>query len=795
MQLESALAGEECFTCKTSLSSRAASLFESDWEANWHIVNLLRLKGIEATVRDIDGNPQLLTFGQPNAERLFAYGNTSPEYEILIEPDGKIPVSSVNETSYPVARRIFSSAIRSIARDPLRVDTFDIYDSSIDLASKIRSDLRTDPILAPIRVHPGISYQFRTFDGKPYAQFLPKSRIVYGKNIAEMLREGLKKSEIIDLFPYGIIPNLRAMRMIEISDLSTEDVIRDEPFNGRSFSQLASDFYPLLNLPREGDSLVRVASPMITYFPSNWIRPSVTFTGISFLSEGYYSQLISLLKLQGKERPNVAKSWARRLSPLKFGRWEIDISQLPKSMGFQPQPCEASQVSKMNTFNTAVLFAPPSVNFLRDGEEIEVYPGMQNYQATVNDLLSRPELKPLEVPSKLRFMVFIDKNLFEGWQFLKKSISEGKGEYRGFKETFGSSPSFDEVIITDFLSKEFPDRVDKLNTMSYDCAIIIIPRHFQTQAESKKVYVTVKTQIMEKGIPVQVITDQQKITFGRNSTLRGKSESAFAVFGIAINLLAKSGSVLTSLSDSSTSNLMNDSVVMGYNVARIVTQDIRDQRTTPIAAPLVIFDAKGAYVSHQGVYRLWNEVSLFEQWGDEIFDSLPNGTSSLIVHKDGFFHKSELNALQQLGKSRDITTVPVSVRTSHVPRVFNPAYYGNDIGLKAGSVLPLSSEDVLMVTTPISTWDPSRQGWPNPIMITLHGLSGSTQIALKILYHMFSLTKMQVGSQRPVRTPVSIHYANMIAKFLTKAGETTPRFLQYFVRPQTGKRSIPRWFQ
>ena len=234
-------------------------------------------------------------------------------------------------------------------------------------------------------------------------------------------------------------------------------------------------------------------------------------------------------------------------------------------------------------------------------------------------------------------------------------------------------------------------------------------------------------------------------------------------------------------------------MTIGYNVARIIPEDFKGGKTIPLSAPLVIFDNKGAYISHQDVYKLSSEVSLFEQYGDEIFKRIPSDINTVIIHKDGYLTNSELVYLEEASQRRGIETIPISFRTTTVPRVSNPQYLESDVGLKAGTVLPLSGNDYLMMTTPISRWVPERLGWPNPILITFHK-AHEVQKKLRLLYHIFALTKMQTGSQRPVRLPVSIHFSNMIASFLRKVGDPTPKYLKWFVQTRLGGKYLPRWF-
>jgi hypothetical protein len=482
------------------------------------------------------------------------------------------------------------------------------------------------------------------------------------------------------------------------------------------------------------------------------------------------------------------------MTPIQIGSTNIDISTLPRAIELTEFRQELSGIDRLPMKELGLVFPSPSITLKKDGEEVDIFPGVMGYQATVNDLMKHPELKPLDVPRDLKIVAFIDSKLQNGWSRVRKSIIEGKGEYRGFQQTFGVNLHIEEKPITDFFSEDFTKEVNSLPELGFDCALIVIPRYLTSAEDTKRIYVESKTRIMDKGIPVQVFTDDQKISFSRNSTLDGKAENAWTVFGLAINILAKAGTVLTALSKSTTSKLVPNSMILGYNTARISPLKPTHAKTIPLAAPLVIFDNKGAYISHQEVYRLKNETSLFEEHGDTIMKYIPSDISTLIVHKDGYFTRSELEAIKGLGSRHGVGILPISIRTGNVPRVFNPNFFGTDIGVRAGTVLPLSEQDFLLVTTPIRQWDPERLGWPNPILVTLHEPIIDPVLKTKLLYHIFALTKMQTGSQRPVRTPVSIHFSNMILKFIRKVGEPTPTYLKHFVRRRDDGKYLARWF-
>lgn len=794
-QLGTALSGLEAYSCEVSFSPRASSLFPTASDRAFHVARLIEETGVRAVVRDPEDNPNVVALGKIQQRTLQAYHLPGPDYAVNVETSDQVPFDDILGTSFQIVRHLLNKSLRSKVKPPIVAETSLAYDTSVDLAGKIKPQYSAQRLLQPIRVHPGFHYSFRPYRSKLYAQILPQSRIIYSKSLWDLIQSGEAASTVVENFPFFKIAGAWTRRIVELTNMNIDAPIPDEPFNNRSFREFAAQNYSAQRLEGHDIPLIRVVSSNgPSYFPSSWAYPSVTYTGISFLNDGFYSKLVSTLKTQGKNRPIAAKGWIGKLSPLKIGETEIELSNVPRTIEVEETRHDLSDIDRIAIGDIGLQFPSPSISLMRNGEEVEVFPGMMGYQATVNDLMKHPESKPLDVPRDLNLVVFIDSKLQPGWVKVRESLVKGKGDYRGFFQTFGVNVHFEEKEVEDFFSQDFKNQVAALPELGFDCALIIIPRYMSTSDETKRIYVETKTQIMDKGIPVQVFTDDQKITFSRNSTLDGKAENAYTLFGMAINILAKVGTVLTALSKSATSKLVPDSMILGYNIARISPSEPSSAKTIPLAAPLVIFDNKGAYISHQDVYRLKSEISLFEEHGETIMKFIPSDISNLVIHKDGYFTKSELDIIRTVGKTHGVRTLPISIRTGSVPRVFNPGFFGTDVGLKAGTVLPLSDSDFLIVTTPIRQWDPERLGWPNPIHVTLHEPIADPILKTKLLYHIYALTKMQTGSQRAVRTPVSIHFSNMILKFIRKVGEPTPTYLRHFVKRRENGKYLARWF-
>ncbi|MGA2238080.1 MAG: hypothetical protein ABSG74_02595 [Candidatus Bathyarchaeia archaeon] len=798
-ELRNAISGFHAFVCSPYFPIKAEQLFSSDWLKFRHLARLLELEGTPAIPQWTETGIRLLAFSKPRSDRYYPYGLPDEETSIYLDVSEKTAdLNAPIGKDYAVTRDLLSRAVREKVHPPLCLDGWTIYDSSSNLTSLLSEQNQRVEILRPLQVHRGFSYQFRVFGDSLLMEILPSSRLSYEKSYSDLISDGWTPDKLIQQFPYAKIRGNGTQRVVAITTQKVSQAISDPPYLGRSFTDLVKVMYPNYPVENQDIHLVRTASISrfsgdLGYCPSTWAYPSLNYLSILNIDENYFSGLMGILRSYGRERLTEAQNWAARFSELKILDRVVHVDPVPIKIPYEQTPIEPVQFGKHESIDFGHIFAPPSITMKRYGVPTDIVQGVGTYEATVNDLLWHNELKPLDAPSKISVIAYVDSSLQSGWQVLKEALTKESKTYRGFEQIFGVKLELQEQIVSDFLGEEFAQRVSALPEQGYDCAVVIVPRHMRTPLESKLVYTRPKTMIMERGIPVQVLTNDPRTTFSRNATLEGKSKNNFTLFGISINILAKVGTILTAISESEASELIPDSLTIGYDVARIVPRDLEGVKTVPLSAPVVIFDNRGAYISHQEVYHLRNEVALFEQHGDKVFKKIPSGVRTLILHKNGYFTREELSSIGELSKQYGIRTIPVSIRSSYVPRVVNPRHTGSDVGLKAGTVLPLSTRDYLMVTTPFRKWDISKLGYPNPILITLHA-SLDTSETMRVLYHIHALTKMQTGSQRATRLPVSIHFANMIARFLNRVGDPNPTYLRFFIQAKAGDKYLPRWF-
>ena len=781
----------------------------------WHVVELLRNMGKEATVRESEGKRNIVTQDKLRSDPLFAYYIDTDRFKIVISEPSQLTLSLDDETDFIVFRRFLQMNLKSRLKDPLVVERWRVYDKSKVITVSPRQE--TSQLASYVQVFQSAAFQLREFGNEYFLAILPQSKISYEKSIDSLVRNRLvKDSEALEKFPYVSLPSGISVRLVGLLKKIASDVVEDDAvLAGRSFKEFAEVMYPTLNLKMDDSRLAAIGvrtGPNI--FSSEALFPSPNFLSIRHLDETYYSSLISKLKLNSAKRLDEAVSWVQKLSPLTAdGTSLINVEITPHERIALKEPIAYDMLRREFEVPGGIFTSPP-VSFRRKTnngsekyEEIDVYPGyLRKYQGTVNDLLANPELKPLDVPEQIRIIAYVEEKLKDDWEALLRALKGGIGEkgYRGWSETFGTKLICDTRSVSDFFSSEFEEKVKRLEERQYHCAIIIIPRILETSEKTRQIYTETKTKIMRRGIPVQVITNDERQTEVRDRTLKGKSQDSRVLFGIAINIIAKVGCILSALSRGFAKRMIPNSSIIGYNVARVFPPVqkpselvARKRKSVPLAAPLVIFDNRGAHIRHQDVLRLTKEVSLFAQFGKDIMSRIPKGIETILIHKDGRFYSEELTSLRQISRT-DRRIIPISIIRSSVPRIFNRDYTGTGFQLKSGTFLSLSDHDFIMATTPTTHWKPEMMGWPSPILIRIHeeemGEKLESSMKLKILCQIYALTKMHTGSQRSTRLPISIHYSNMIARFLRKVGDPSPDYLPYFVRPTAGRRFAPRWY-
>jgi len=400
----------------------------------------------------------------------------------------------------------------------------------------------------------------------------------------------------------------------------------------------------------------------------------------------------------------------------------------------------------------------------------------------------------LDVPREINVKLLIDEKLAnDAWELIRL-FGEGYGRYRGFKNIFGVDINFSDILIKDFLSDL--SAYSQIKPEKYDCVLIFGPRIIEGDpVKTKKIYTFSETQILNRGIPVQFVANDPSPNPKYDMSLKSKSTNPEVLFGIGLNILGKIGAKVLELSPNTTDYFLPGSVVIGYNIARIfepIKEDIfqnkapRDlvRHSIPLAAPIVILSGHGADIIQQYAYEVADETALFSgEHGRRIISDIGGNPENIVIHKDGRFYPKEIHDLKTL-QQKGTRIIPISIISGSVPRLFSSLAKKRFLPPE-GIVFMLSPRDFLISTTLTgSRYIPEHRGWPNPILVRFHekplSQKLSSQEKLQLLYQIWAFTRAHVHSQIPLRRPISVHYSNLIAEFLRKAGDRNPRYFKKF---------------
>ena len=185
-ELLTAISGTQVVVSTCSTSPAAEALFPGEQQKYWHLTRLFELEGTQLLSREEGGDEglRLFTVSPPKATTYFPYGINRDEMAIYVRPTRKLNLAEPTSSGFPLARSILAKAIRDKVAPPLNSTGWTVYDESSDLGKKL-SGVKRNPLLEPLRIHQGFSFQFRTFHGKLLAQILPKSVISYTKTIRQ----------------------------------------------------------------------------------------------------------------------------------------------------------------------------------------------------------------------------------------------------------------------------------------------------------------------------------------------------------------------------------------------------------------------------------------------------------------------------------------------------------------------------------------------------------------------------------------------------------------------------------
>jgi hypothetical protein len=682
----------------------------------------------------------------------------------------------------------------------------------INWVSTLTAD-RTFQKLRPfISLFPAFHFGLRQFENDFFIQVSPRSVIDYSKDLYWLLAEQVFTNDELEKTIENVtLPIGRTAKLYGILKTDAATPIDERPFNGETFLDFAAKWYPYLSFAHRDAKLILVlpfgnsSSPY--YFSSELVKPSVRFPVLAEWDRSFYANLGSEMKRQSATRYELIEKYLREV---KFKFFSVDL-KLANTYYIEKtheilEPSEFPDRENLQVFE----FSHPWLSF-RDRESGRVVDVKRNttlYWGSTVDLLNHEELACFDSPQEIKVKAITYGPLFGDACHLMDTLRDGFEEYKGFEKIFGTKLSFEVSSTDDLLSNQIYSDITSSN---YDCVLIFGPRHLPEGAEkSKIIYTYPETEILNRGVPVQFITDDPSPNKTYDKSLKTKSNDSSVLFGIGLNVLGKIGATVMKLSPKSTSFFLPNSIVLGYNVSRLflpLSKDVKQDHSprelvrtsTPLAAPLVMMSQDGAEILTQAVYPIPNETALFKEDRAELMISnLPEQFHFIIIHKDGPFYPPEIadiKNLQQNGR----TIIPVSIVSFQSPRIFSTFFQWNRVP-PTGTIMKLSSVDYLMVNSlTTQRYSAESRGWPNTVLVTIHEEAlqkkGLTELEKRqILYQIWALTRVHVGSQLPTRKPISIHYSDSMATFLRKVGNPSPEYFSHFGTLRNRFGYMPRIF-
>jgi len=663
-----------------------------------------------------------------------------------------------------------------------------------------------------IHAYPSFEIQFRAIQGLPFIQIQPKTVLEFEKDLHSLVTEGiLTPEEIGHHFEDVYLPIHRTVHLVGFISKRAKDPIDNEPFNGRSFLEYARDNYKrIVFQATEARLLIIVVGTMRTpwYFTSEHVRPSISFSSLARYDPQYVGYLTSAMKAysarRGRTLENLQKSLTFSFLDVKLKTTE-SFSRDGPDIEIRPE-----QFSNEDMARPFLRFPRPWVSF-RDANGNVIDVGEPPYLAAPGDLLKHRTLRPFDVPKSpadIRLKVICDARLENDARALIQKLRSGFGKYPSFQQIFRCP-----IKIADFRAvQDFDDSqaYSDVSPQNYDCVLVIGPRSIaEDPVRTKWIYTFAETQILDRGVPPQFVSDDPSSNPSYDASLKSKAQNPNALFGIGLNILGKIGARVLDLSPKSLGFFIPNSAVLAYNVARIFEpfkQDIfhssspRDivKASTPLSAPIVIMTDRGTEIIHQYAHRISSETALFSpEHGSRILSEIPTKYTKVIVHKDGPFFLQELSDLKKL-QTKERVLIPLSIISGKVPRLRTSIAKINFLP-KPGLLFRLSPKDFLLSTTLVTMkYIPEERGWPNPIWIRIHDeilpeeLTGREK--LQLLYQIWVFTRLHLGSENPIRKPISIHYSNQMAEFLRKAGDAEPAYFRIFSGKRNRHGYIPRVF-
>lgn len=685
--------------------------------------------------------------------------------------------------------RLFYNDLRaSIETSGFKLRGSQAYDSKVELASGLQSRHAVISHIANgIAVHPGFYYKLRWIDNQTVLQITPKSVLLFKTDLNQLIKEmGVPADILVDLFDRVRLADGRVVTLRSILDLTSESIIQEEPYAGKSYMQYCRALDPD-KAPTDPNSNLLVVlahdSDICEYASAEGSVPIIDFQSLSHFDRAYYNAVNSRFRTESARRRDSAAKYSQQLRLSAFG---VDLKIRPRlSYSGSLDLRRPSQGSfQWGHFNS---LAPQSVSFRNKFGQVITVSRSTGHLGAPQDLMRHGDLKAFSVPQEIRTILFYEDDLEEEAKLLRGSLLGTPNSIaRGFGSTFGSNLALSEPVPLETQTTALSSILN-----GADCALIVGQRSQASFSFSKTAYTDAEVAMMNQGIPAQFVTTSTGSGTTYDLPMTRKANNQYFLFVLGASIIAKIGGNTMVLSEETTKEFPENSVVIAYNIARVfesVPQDLKKSEhaaqltrtSVPISAAVAIMDQAGSEVIHQSPHVIPNESALFAgERGKMIFDGVPDGTKYVVVHKDGSFYSEELDDLKKLGGTQR-KIIPVSINTVYVPRLTSTLLSQKFLPLP-GQVVPLSSNEFLLCTTDVG--DPGTRGWPNPLLVRIHEILEdplTSDLKWKVVYQIWALTRSHPASMIPTRRPLSIHYSNKMANFIRKAKDAEPSYFGKF---------------
>jgi hypothetical protein len=705
---------------------------------------------------------------------------------------GNIQLASVSEnrelsprSDYRLILRLLYPDLRtSIETSGFSVRGSVAYDPKLDIGKGLQS---SHPVISQIAervaIHPGFYYKVRWVEDKLALQITPKSVLEFTADLNGLIQEtSIPVESLEDLFDRVRLVDGRVATLRSILELTADQPIREEPYDGKTYLEHTKTIYPgraigdpkgrlLVVLCREEDSC--------EYATSEGSVPIIDIQSLSHFDRNYYSAVTSRFKSESSRRRDSAVKYSKQLKLTAFG---TSLTLRPRASYIGSQ--DGRRPSQGNlTFGRFNTLARQSVSFRNKSGEIVSVSRSTGHTGAPQDLMAHRDLLPFSIPKEIRAAMLYSDGLKSQAELLRNSLLGTPSSYsRGFQSFFGGTLNIREPV---------PLGTEMSSLSDSDCVLIVGPRSQPSFSFSKRAYTDAEVSVLEHGIPAQYVTTGGSSGTSYDMPMTKKVNNQYFLFGLGASILAKIGGNSMVLSDETTREFPENSVVIAYNIARVfesVPAALKSsssaayltRTSVPISAAVAIMDQAGAEVIHQSPHVIPNETALFKgERGRIIFDGVPDGTRFVVIHKDGTFYSEELEDLKKLGGTQ-LKIIPVSINTVSIPRLTSTLYQQRYLPLP-GQVIPLSKNEFLLCTTQVD--NPQTRGWPNPLLVRIHEILSeplSSELKWRVVYQLWALTRSHPASLIPTRRPLSIHYANKMGQFIRKAQDPQPGYFGRF---------------